>query len=290
VGGNETGQLNLNKGSAVIAGTAGGPVNLNQSGATKTVGAGAASLPFSFSSLGSALATCSNNYGPNGSTTIGTVNGVGFSSPFTAVLGFWGTGSINVFSVTADQLAGAQRLDFSVPAGSTNLIQVQTSSDHATSLSLSGTSSGVFYNCPNDAPTPTNWSNGNCGSQPSAGDNTSAIGQERDNTVWNFAPAIFPTSYALTIGAWQGTVVAPAAAVTLWNNGNFEGSIFAASLSGSEQSSFDPFGYGEPIPGTVDPLPALPEGLPIAMGGLALLCIVGLTVRHRRRDAAAVAR
>jgi choice-of-anchor A domain-containing protein len=290
VGGNETGQLNLNKGSAVIAGTAGGPVNLNQSGATKTVGAGASSLPFSFSSIGSALTTCSNNYGPNGSTTIGTVNGVGFSSPFTAVLGFWGTGSVNVFSVTADQLAAAQRLDFSVPVGSTNLIQVQMSSDHATSLSLSGISSGIFYNCPNNAPTPTNWSNGNCGSQPSAGDNTSAIGQERDNTVWNFAPAMFLASYALTIGAWQGTVVAPAAAVTLSNNGNFEGSIFAASLSGSEQSSFNPFGYGEPIPSTVDPLPALPEGLPIAMGGLALLCIVGLTVRHRRRDAAAVTR
>ena len=107
--------------------------------------------------------------------------------------------------------------------------------------------------------------------------------------MWNFAPGVFPTGYALTIGAWQGTVVAPAAAVTLSNNGNFAGSIFAASLSGSDQSGFDPFGYGEPIPNTVDPLPALPEGLPIAMGGLALLGFVGLILRNRRRRHAVVA-
>lgn len=283
VGGNETGQLNVQKGSAVIAGTASGPVNLNQGGATKSIGGGAGTLPFSFSSIGSALTTCSNNYGPNATTTTGTVNGVGFSSPYTAVLGFWGTGSVNVFSLTADQLAAAQRLDFSVPAGSTNLVQVQTSADHSTSLNVSGVNSGIYYGCPNNAPTPTNWGNGNCGSQPSAGDNSSANGKERDNTVWNFAPSLFGTGYALTIGAWQGTVVAPAAAVTLSGGGAFEGSIFAASLSGSEQSDFDPFGYGEPIPNTVDPLPALPEGLPIAMGGLALMCIAGLMVQRRSR-------
>ncbi len=288
VGGNETGQLNVNKGSVMVAGTASGPVNTNQAGATKTINLGPGSLPFSFSSIGSALTSCSNNYGPNATTTIGTVNGVGFSSPFTAVLGFWGTGSVNVFSVTADQLAAAQRLDFSVPAGSTNLIQVQTSPDHTTSLNLSGINSGIYYGCPNSSPTPAAWSNGNCGSQPSLGDNTSAIGKERDNTVWNFAPNIFSAGYALTIGAWQGTVVAPGAAVNLANNGNFEGSIFAASLSGSEQSSFNPFGYGEPIPNTVDPLPALPEGLPITMGGLALMAFAGVLVeRRRRRDRAA---
>lgn len=282
VGGNETGQLNLDKGSVVIGGTATGPVYTNQSGATKSTGGGGASLPFSFSSISSALTTCSNSYGPNATTTTGAVNGVGFSSPYTGVLGFWGTGSVNVFSVTADQLAAAERLDFSVPAGSTNLIQVESSSDHATSLNLSGINAGIYYGCPNNAPTPTNWSDGNCGSQPSAGDNTSTTGKERDNTVWDFAPSVFSTGYALTIGAWQGTVVAPTAAVTLDNNGAFNGSIFAASLSGSEQSNFDPFGYGEPIPNTVDPLPALSEGLPIAMGGLALMGCAGLLVQRRR--------
>jgi choice-of-anchor A domain-containing protein len=283
VGGAETGQLNVNNGSVVIAGTAGGPVNTNQSGATKSTNGGAATLPFSFSSIGAALAACSNNYGPDASSALGTVAGVGFSSPFSAVLGFWGTGSVNVFSVTADQLAAAQRLDLSVPTGSTTLIQVLPSADHPTSLSLAGISSGIFYGCPNDAPTPSNWSNGNCGTQPTAGDNTSAIGQQRDNTVWNFAPSAFPSGYALTIGAWQGTVVAPSAAVTLANQGNFEGGVFAASLSGSEQSSFNPFGYGEPIPTTVDPLPALSQGLPIAMGGLAFLGFAGLLVVRRRR-------
>lgn len=284
VGGSETGQLVVQKGSAVIAGTAGGPVFLNQTGATETVDGGASTLPFSFSSIGSALTTCSNNYGPNASTTTGTVAGVGFSSPDTQVLGFWGTGSVNVFTVTADQLAAAERLDFSVPAGSTNLVQVQISTDHSTSLNLSGISVGIYYGCPNTTPTPTNWTSGNCGSQPGAGDNTSAMGQERDNTVWNFAPSVFTTGYALTIGAWQGSVVAPAAAVTLANGGAFEGSIFAASLSGTEQSDFDPFGYGQPIPNTVDPLPALSEGLPITMGGLALVGFAGLLVQRSRRQ------
>jgi choice-of-anchor A domain-containing protein/MYXO-CTERM domain-containing protein len=282
VGGNETGQLNVNNGSAVMAGSAGGPVNLNQSGATKAIGGGASSLPFSFSSIGSALTACSNNYGPGTGSTTGTVNGVGFSSPFTAVLGFWGTGNVNVFTVTADQLAQAQRLDFSVPAGSTNLIEVQPSADHPTSLNLSGISSGIFYGCPNSTPTAATWSSGNCGSQPGENDNTSTIGQERDDTVWNFAPMSFASGYALTIGAWQGTVVAPTAALTLANKGNFDGSLFVASLSGSEQSGFDPFGSGEPIPATVDPLPSLSQGLPIAMGGFALVGFAGLLVWRRR--------
>jgi choice-of-anchor A domain-containing protein len=282
VGGNETGQLNINNGSAVMAGSAGGPVNLNQSGATKTLGGGAGSLPFSFSSIGSALTACSNNYGPSAGSTTGTVNGVGFSSPFTAVLGFWSTGDVNVFTVTADQLAQAQRLDFSVPAGSTNLIEVQPSADHPTSLNLSGISSGIFYGCPNSTPTAANWSNGNCGSQPGENDNTSAIGRERDDTVWNFAPMSFASNYDLTIGAWQGTVVAPSVALTLADNGNFNGSLFVATLSGNEQSGFDPFGSGEPIPATVDPLPALSEGLPIAMGGFALVGFAGLLVWRRR--------
>jgi choice-of-anchor A domain-containing protein len=283
VGGNETGQLNVNKGSAVVAGSAGGPVNLNQSGATKAIGGGAGSLPFSFSSIGSALAACSNNYGPGTGSTTGTVSGVGFSSPFTAVLGLWSTGNVNVFSVTADQLAQARRLDFSVPAGSTNLIEVQPSADHPMSLNLSGISSGIFYGCPDNTPTAANWSSGNCGSQPSENDNTSAIGQERDDTVWNFSPVRFPSGYGLTIGAWQGTVVAPSVALTLANNGNFDGSLFVASLCGSEQSGFDPFGSGEPIPATVDPLPALSQGLPIAMGGFALVGFAGLLVWRRRR-------
>jgi choice-of-anchor A domain-containing protein/MYXO-CTERM domain-containing protein len=280
-GGSETGQVNMQAGSAVVAGTAGGPINMN-SGGTDQNGVGAAGLPFSFSTVGSQLAACSTNYGPNSATATGTVAGVGFSSPFTAVLGFFGTGSVNVFTVTADQLAAAQRLDFSVPPGSTNLIDVTFSSDHPTSLNLTSLSSGIFYGCPSNAPTPANWSNGNCGTQPSAGDNTSATGQERDDTVWNFSPSLFPSNYALSFVSWQGTVVAPNAAVTL-SSGQFDGSVFAASLSGGEQTNFDPFGSGEPIPSGVAPLPALPEGLPIALGGLGLLSLGGLLL-HRRRQ------
>ena len=283
VGGSETGQLNLQKGSVVIAGAASGPINLNQGGATKTIGGSASTLPFSFSSIGSALASCSNDYGPNGTTTTGTVNGVGFSSPYSAVLGFWGTGSVNVFSVTADQLAAAQRLDLSVPAGSTNLIQVQTSADHATSLNVSGINSGIYYGCPDNAPTPTNWSDGNCGSQPSAGDNSSTNGKERDNTVWNFAPSLFGTGYALTIGAWQGTVVTPAATVTLSNNGNFAGSIFAASLSGSEQAASTPSATESRSPTRSTHCPPSPKAFRSPWAGSPCLGFAGLIRRNRRR-------
>jgi hypothetical protein len=165
---------------------------------------------------------------------------------------------VNVFTVTADQLLAAQRVDFSVPSGSTNLIDVTFSSDQPTSLNLTGLSSGIFYGCPNDTPSPTNWSNGNCGSQPSGGDNTSTIGQERDDTVWNFSPSLFPSNYALSFVSWQGTVVAPDAAVSL-SSGQFDGSVFAASLAGGEQTNFDPFGYGEPIPAGVGPIPSFPR-------------------------------
>lgn len=71
VGGNETGQLNVNKGSVVIAGTAGGPVYTNQSGATQTTGGGAGTLPFSFSSIGSALTPAPTTTGPTRAPRLG---------------------------------------------------------------------------------------------------------------------------------------------------------------------------------------------------------------------------
>ena len=40
------------------------------------------------------------------------------------------------------------------------------------------------------------------------------------------------------------------------------------------------------MPACYDPVPALGEGLPIAMGGLALLAFAGI-VLHRRRPSAA---
>ena len=142
VGNNETGTLTLNKGSAVVAGSV-GTINTNQSGATKSVGGGASSLPFNFTSVGSDLTNCSNNFGTNATTTTGTVG-----NPAGNVLGLWGTGSVNVFTVNADQLAAAAKLDVSVPAGSTNLINVQPSADHPTSLSVSSINEGIYYGCP----------------------------------------------------------------------------------------------------------------------------------------------
>ena len=91
---------------------------------------------------------------------------------------------------------------------------------------------------------------------------------------------MFPTSDTLTVIGWQGSIVAPNQAVTLNSNGQFDGSIFAASISGGGQTNFDPF--GGTAPSTADPLPALSEGLPIAMGGLAVLGFAALMVRRRK--------
>ncbi len=283
VGGNETGQLNLQKGSALVAGTAGGPINLNGGSGTSTKsGGGPSSLPFSFSSIGSALAACSNGYGPNGTTTTGTITQL---NPSYSTLGFYGTGSVNVFNVTTDQLAGVNKIDFSVPTGSTTLVEVTPSVDFSGSLNLTSISGNIYYGCPASPPNSSNsfWNSGNCASpatQPQGNDNTSTYGIERDNTVWNLSPSLFPTIDTLTVVGWQGTIVAPNQAVTLNSNGQFDGSIFAASISGGGQTNFDPF--GGTMPSTADPLPALSEGLPIAMGGLALLGVAGLMVVRRR--------
>ena len=283
VGGSETGQLNLQKGSAVVAGPAGGPINLNGgAGTTKSVGGGPSTIPFSFSSIGSALATCSDDYGPDGTTTLGTVTQL---NPGFSTLGFYASGGVNVFNVTTDQLLGVKKIAFSVPAGSTTLVEVTPSPDFTGALDLSGISGNIFYGCPSAPPNAGNslWNNGNCGSQPQANENTSTIDVERDNTVWNLSPTLFPASDTLTVAGWQGTVVAPNELVTLNSNGQFDGSIFAASISGGGQTDDDPF--GGTMPSTADPLPALPDGLPIEIGGVAVLGLAGLTVhRHRRRS------
>jgi choice-of-anchor A domain-containing protein len=280
VGGNETGQLNVQRGSAVVAGTAGGPINLNGgSGTTKTTGGGASTIPFSFSSIGSALATCSNGYGPNATATLGTITQL---NPSFSTLGFYGTGSVNVFNVSTDQLAGVNKIDFSVPAGSTTLVQLTPSSDFTGSLNLSGINGNIFYGCPTQPPGAGNtlWNNGNCGSQLSANENSTSIDVERDNTVWNLAPSQFPSGDTLSVQGWQGTVVAPSEAVTLNGNGQFDGSIFAASISGGGQTNFDPF--GGTMPASADPLPALSEALPLALGSLGLVGIAGIVLVRRR--------
>lgn len=282
VGGNETGQLNLLQGSAVVAGPASGPINLNGgSGTTNTVGGGPSSIPFDFAAIGSALAACSNNYGPNGSTTSGTITQL---NPGFSTLGFYGTGSVNVFNVSTDQLQGVKKIAFSVPTGSTTLVEITPSADFNGSLDLSGIGGNIFYSCPSAAPSAANslWNNGNCGSQPQANENSTAIDLERNNTVWNLSPSQFPAADSLTVAGFQGTIVAPNQAVTLKSNSQVNGSVFAASLSGGGQTNFDPF--GGTMPSSSDPIPALPDGLPLEIGSCALAGLAALgIVRHRRR-------
>jgi MYXO-CTERM domain-containing protein len=175
------------------------------------------------------------------------------------------------------------KIDFSVPTGSTTLVDVTPSADFSGSLNLSAINGNIDYGCPSAAPSGANalWNSGNCGSQPTGNENSSTIDVERDNTIWNLAPGLFPTTDTLTVEGWQGTIVAPNQAVTINSNGQFEGSLFAESLSGGGQTDYDPFGGA--MPSTADPLPALAEGLPIESGGLAVVGFVGLASIRRRR-------
>jgi choice-of-anchor A domain-containing protein len=242
--------------------------------------------PFNLSSIGSAVSACSDNFGPNDTTTTGTVSPVG---PGDSTLALYGTGNVNVFTVTTDQLAMVPRIDFSVPAESTTLVDVIPSADFGGALNLSALSGDIYFGCPTAAPNPANnsmWDNGDCGSQPAANENTSAIDVERDNTVWNFSPRLFPTRDSLTVGGWQGTIVAPNETVTFDGNGSYDGGIFCHRIYGMCHPCHDPF-HGR-VPRCPHGLPpALPEGNMVDMGGFALAAFAGFVLYGHRRTAGA---
>ncbi len=286
----------LNCGTLEVSGTDGNSYQFNQfTAGTAVAGNGgttfptsAGAVPFSFLSIGSALAGCSDDYGANDTTSNGTVTEL---DPSFSTLGFYGTGNANVFDVTTDQLAGAHRIDFSVPPGSTTLVDVTPSADFNGSLDLSAVSGNIYFGCPTAAPNPANnwnWNNGICGSQPVANENTSAIDVERDDTVWNFSPSLFPTNDTLTVAGWQGTIVAPNQTVTLGSNGQFDGSIFCKWIYGHDHTNHDPFcGRVPRCPHGPNPPPALAEGMPVAFGGLALAAFGFVLYRRRRPSGAA---
>jgi choice-of-anchor A domain-containing protein len=265
IGGTESYNLVAAEGSVLVSGGAVGPITLDQAGATLQQNVGAAGLPFSFPSIQTDLATCSTNYGPNATTTMGTIAVSGTS------LQLKGTGSTNVFSLPSSDLSGITTTQFSVPSGSTTLINV-TAAGGAQTLSLMGVTS-IEYGCS------ATFTSGCV--VPTTEDNTSVTGVERDDTVWNFAPASFPASSTITLDSWQGTVVAPRVALTLNAGFNVCGSVFVTTITGAGNTKYCPF--GGTMPATANPLPALPEGLPIALGGMGALAVGGALLVRRRR-------
>jgi choice-of-anchor A domain-containing protein len=266
IGGSEAFNLVAATGSVLVGGASSGPLVVNQAGATATTNVGAAGLPFSFPNVQSDLSTCSTSYGPTATTTPGSVALSGSSLQLT------GTGSTNVFTVPVGDLSGITTIEFSVPSGSTTLVNV-TSPGGVQTLSLIGVTS-IEYGCN------ATFTSGCV--VPTSEDNTSTIGLERDDTVWNFAPASFPASSSIKLDSWQGTVVAPSAALTLNAGFNVCGSVFVSTITGAGNTKFCPFGGA--MPSTANPIPALSEGLPVAIGGLAVLGLGGLLWQRRRHS------
>ena len=166
VGGSETGQLNLQKGSAVVAGH-GRRTDQPERGSRDHQERGRwpehDPLQLLVHRLGAGHLL--RQLRPRRDHDSGTVTQL---NPGFSTLGFYASGSVNVFNVTTDQVRGVKKIDFSVPAGSTTLVEVTPSPDFTGSLDLSGISSNIFYGCPSAPPNAGNslWNNGNCGTQP----------------------------------------------------------------------------------------------------------------------------
>jgi choice-of-anchor A domain-containing protein len=133
-----------------------------------------------------------------------------------------GTSSgVNVFSVTGSDLAAANGLTITAPAGSTVVVNVTGTIDTAQNF-------GFTFN-----------------------------GVTRENTLFNFYQA---TSLTLSGIGFDGTILAPLAAVS-FNNGQLNGQIFAASLSGTGEVEHDDFA------GCIPTTPAPDAGTPAVDAG-----------------------
>src|SRR5205823_1898109 len=109
--------------------------------------------------------------------------------------------TLDVFTVAASQLASANGLQISAPAGATVLVNV------------SGTAGQVQYF------------------------GMTVSGTDRQHVLFNFAAATTLTVAGISV---QGSVLAPRADVT-FNNGNLEGTLVAKSVTGSgEFHNFPP--------------------------------------------------
>jgi len=187
------GDLNLANGAIWGDAVHGGSFNADTS-VSFPRGAASQGTPIDFVARGNELRALSsrlNGLAANGTTTVEAWGGVFFT----------GTDpSVNVFTVSASDLASAWTLFFNAPAGSLAVINVS-----GTTASLRG--GHVFSG-----------------------------GIDQTGVLFNFAEA---TSFTADgYGLW-GTMLAPHADVT-FNNGSFDGGIYAKSLTGNAEGHINP--------------------------------------------------
>lgn len=151
---------------------------------------------------------------------------------------------LNVFRIAATKLQTAQRILIRVPFGSSTLINVTgdayTTAQYPT-VSVEFWNGSSYQQFGNEAPSPE-------------------LEAMRRSMVWNF-----PTATSVQIGpnlAWQGTVLAPYAAVTFRENAQLNGTIVANSLRGGGETHLHPpteICLPEPPPCPIPPDPPDPD-------------------------------
>ncbi|HEX8697572.1 MAG TPA: choice-of-anchor A family protein, partial [Myxococcaceae bacterium] len=187
------GDMNLSNGGIWGDAVHGGAFN---AGASVTFPRGTASqgTPIDFVARGAELRALSarlNNLPANGTTTVESWGGVFFT----------GTDpNVNVFQVSASDLANAWTLFFNAPAGSLAVINV------------SGTAASL------------------------RGGHSFGGGINQNGVLFNFTNAT--TFTAEGYGLW-GTMLAPYADVS-FNNGSFDGGIYAKSMAGNAEGHINP--------------------------------------------------
>jgi choice-of-anchor A domain-containing protein len=266
VGGNlsiGSGGGQLQSGSGIYAGTLSGPGTLGHPHGTLTHQA----PPFSFATEGANLS--SEAAAISALTQNGTVStsGVGY-----VVKTLTGTDPTqNVFSLTAAQLAGANELDLKVPftasSASTTLINVIGDYSVTTKpLNVIKIWNGTTFEQDGGSPS-TNFQN------------------VRARLLFNFSSSNVTIA---TNMAWEGTILAPQATVTI-GQGQTNGGVIGNVINGTGQTNnalFDPNGCLPPGQSAQTPEAPLAVGLPLA----AAVLLGGFwTVRRRRTPAAVLA-
>ncbi|MBW1598988.1 choice-of-anchor A family protein [Streptomyces sp. JJ38] len=170
-----------------------------------------------------------------GSVTVTTANGG-------AVVRLMGADqALNVFPVSAEQLASARRVELAVPRGATTVVNV----------------SGPVYadGAPRieSRPTPEGSTEGDGGDRAGAG------GLAPDKLLWNFPDATKVVQPAKA--DWPGTLLAPHADVELGSGGQVSGTVIAASLDGPGSDT-----RRAPFTGCLD-TPLAPPASPSASAG-----------------------
>jgi choice-of-anchor A domain-containing protein len=218
--------------------------------------------PLNFSSELSNLQTLSTNLS-TGTTTAGTTvtppsSGNGETLTLTGASG----AALDVFNLTgaADvDLVNAKTINIvGTAAGATVLINTDLTSFNAT----------------------TNLQSTQSGNTPPA-----------TNVVWNFPDA---TSLTFSNAGWYGTVLAPFTTTTAATFAQIDGSVLLGGNAGTTATPWtaevesDAFAGCLPVLGNA---PALPDGLPLELGALALVGVgtfVAMTIRRRVTAAKAI--